>query len=107
MSLGNKDAPRSILASCAFFCEDLVMKKFLQPFFLFRLFKNSSCQLLAKEGALSTGYLPQGGLPRNSVDRITDRPDLTSAVYCGRKALTQPTNPTNVDCINSTKPLQK
>ena len=30
--------------------------------------------------ALSTGYLPRGGLPRNSVDRITDHPDMTSAV---------------------------
>ena len=29
---------------------------------------------------LSTGYLPRGGLPRNSVDRITDRPDMISAV---------------------------
>ena len=29
------------------------------------------------------------GLPRNNVDRITDRPDMTSAVYGGRKASTQ------------------
>ena len=34
--------------------------------------------------------LPWGGLPRNSVDRITDSPDImTSAVDRGRKALTQ------------------
>ena len=39
--------------------------------------------------ALSTGYLPRGGLPRNSVDRLNDRSDLTSAVYRGRKASTQ------------------
>ena len=44
---------------------------------------------MAKECALSTGYLPRGGLPRNSVDRITDRPDMTSAVDRGRKASTQ------------------
>ena len=35
-------------------------------------------------------WLPaSGGLPRNSVDRITDRPDMTSAVDRGCKALTQ------------------
>ena len=51
--------------------------------------KKRSCQLMAKGCALSTGYLARGGLPRNSVDRITDRPDMTSAVDRGRKALTQ------------------
>ena len=44
---------------------------------------------MAKRWALSTGNLPRGGLPMNSVDRITDRPDMTSAVDRGRKALTQ------------------
>ena len=44
---------------------------------------------MAKGCALSTGYLPRGGLPRNSVDRITDRPDTTSAVDRGRKASIQ------------------
>ena len=44
---------------------------------------------MAKGCALSTGYLPRGGLHRNSVDRITDRPDMTLAVNRGRKALTQ------------------
>ena len=44
---------------------------------------------MAKGCALSTGYLPRGGLPRNSVDRITDRPDMPSAVDRGRKASTQ------------------
>ena len=44
---------------------------------------------MAKGCALSTGYLPRGGLPRNSVDRITDRPDITSAVDRGCKASTQ------------------
>ena len=47
---------------------------------------------MAKGWVLSTGYLPQGGLPRNSVDRITDRPDMTSAVDRGRKASTQTKN---------------
>ena len=44
---------------------------------------------MAKRCALSTGYMPRGGLPRNSVDRITDRPDMTTAVDRGRKASTQ------------------
>ena len=44
---------------------------------------------MAKGCALSTGYLPRGGLPRNSVDRLTDHPDMTSTVDCGRKASTQ------------------
>ena len=47
---------------------------------------------MAKGCALSTGYLPWGGLPKNSVDRITDRPDMTSAVDHGRKASTQTKN---------------
>ena len=46
---------------------------------------------MAKGCALSTGYLPRAGLPRNSVDRITDCPDMTSAVDRGRKASTQTT----------------
>ena len=43
------------------------MKKFLQPFSLFLCLKKSSCQLLAKERALSTCKLP-----RNSVVMVTD-----------------------------------
>ena len=42
------------------------------PFSLFRWFKKSRCQLLAKEHALSLINCP-GGLPRNSVVRVTDR----------------------------------
>ena len=45
---------------------------------------------MAKRWALSTGNLPRTGLPRNSVDRITDCLNITSAVHRGRKALTQP-----------------
>ena len=93
MSLGNEEAPRSILTSGTSFgtsfLEDLVMKIFLRPFFLFRCFKRSICQLMAKGWSLSTGNLPQGGLPRNIEDRISDRPDMTSAVDHGHKALTQ------------------
>ena len=88
MSLGNQEARRSILASGTFFREDLVMKIFLRPFFLFRWFKKSICQLMAKRCELSTGNLLRGGLPRNSVNRITDRPDMTTAVNRGRKAST-------------------
>ena len=50
---------------------------------------------MAKGCALSTGYLPRGGLPRSRVDRITDLPDMTSAVDRERKASTQ---------TNKTKP---
>ena len=44
---------------------------------------------MAKGCVLTTGYLPWGGLPRNSVDRITDCPNMTLAVDRGRKASTQ------------------
>ena len=42
---------------------------------------------MAKECTLTIGKLPLGGLPRNGVVMITDRPDMTLAVYSGRKAL--------------------
>ena len=58
---------------------------------------------MAKGCALSTGYLPRGGLPRNSVDRITDRPDMTSAVDRGRKASIQTKNVFPV-CMNKLGP---
>ena len=45
---------------------------------------------------LSTGKLPPGGLPRNSVIRITDHPDMTSAAYRGCKATNQ-TNKQNFE----------
>ena len=44
---------------------------------------------MANECKLSTGKLPIGGLPRNSVVRIADHPDMTSAIHRGRKALNQ------------------
>ena len=43
---------------------------------------------MAKE-TLSTGELPLGGSPRNSEVMITDRPDMTSAVYRGCSATNQ------------------
>ena len=57
--LGMQAAPSSIPTSGTFFRGDLVMKKILRPFSLFRWFKKSSCQLLAKDCALSTGKLPR------------------------------------------------
>ena len=58
-SLGMQAAPSLIPTSGTFFRGDLVMKTFLRPFSLFRWFKKSSCQLPAKECALSTGKLPK------------------------------------------------
>ena len=57
--LGMQATPSSIPTSGTFFRGVLVMKTFLQPFSLFHLFKKSSCQLLVKECALSTGKLPR------------------------------------------------
>ena len=94
MTLGNQEAPRSILASGTSFREDLVMKIFLRPFFLFRLFKKSICQLMAKGWSLSNGNLPRGGLPSNSVDRIT-------AADRGRKALTKKSSIVVLCCLFS------
>ena len=37
---------------------------FLRPFILFRLFKKSSCEFIAKECKLSTGKLRPEGLPK-------------------------------------------
>ena len=58
-SLGMQAAPSSIPTSGTFFRGDLVMKTFLRPFSLSHWSKKSSCQLLAKECALSTGKLPR------------------------------------------------
>ena len=42
-------------------------------------------------------WLPaSSGLPRNSVDRITDRPDMTSAVDRGCEASTQTNKQNNI-----------
>ena len=57
--LGMQAASSLSPMSGTFFCGDLVMKTFLRPFSLFRWFKKSSCQLLAKEPALSNCKLPR------------------------------------------------
>ena len=64
---------------------------------------------MTKGCVLSTAYLPRGGLPRNSVDRLTDRPDMTSAVDRGRKASTQTNNQRTNGPVNAhlTKPGKK
>ena len=48
-----------VRSSCPAHRGDLVVKKILRPFSPFRWFKKSSCRLLAKEYALSTGKLPR------------------------------------------------
>ena len=53
--------------------------------FSFRFFKKGSCQLLAKVCARSTVNRLGGlSLPRKSVVRLTDRPNMTLDVYRGR-----------------------
>ena len=54
--------------------------------FSFRFFKKGSCQLLAKVCARSLKGL---SLPRKSVVRLTDRPNMTLDVYRGRKTTVQ------------------
>ena len=56
-----------------FFRWDSVKKMFLRPFSPFRWFKKGSCQLMAKEWALSTGKLPWRLAQELGVARITDR----------------------------------
>ena len=48
----------------------------------------TSCQVLVKGCAQSTGQLPGFSLPLKSVIRITDPPNMT-AVYLGRQAKNQ------------------
>ena len=55
---------------------------------------------MVKECALRTGNLPWGGLLRNIVDRIIDRPDMTSAVEDGRKTSTYPNQALLKPCIH-------
>ena len=69
-SLGMQAAPSSISTFGTFYRADLVMKTFLRPFSLFCWFKKNSCQLLAKECALSTGKLPRR-LAQEQVARLT------------------------------------
>ena len=89
MLLGMQVVLRLIPASGTFFCEDLAMKIFLLPYFLFCCFEKSNCQLNAKECMLSTDKVPLGGLLGNNVVRITDHPNMTSVVYHGRNVINQ------------------
>ena len=80
--------------SGTFFC---VHENISTAFFRLPLIQEEqlSVELMAKECTLSTvlpGKLSLGGLPMNSVVRITDCLDLTSAFYRGRTA----TNQTNI-----------
>ena len=59
--------------------------------FSFHWFKRGSCLLLAKVCTRSAGYNPLGSLslPRKSVARLTEHPDMTLDVYSGHKTTTQ------------------
>ena len=83
------------------FREDLVMKIFLRPFFLFLWFKKSSYQLMAKECSLSTGK--NGGFLRNIVVLSTDRPDTTLIVDRGRKTSNDTNKAKNTQKKTTTK----
>ena len=48
---------------------------------------------MTSECTLSTGKLPLVSLPMNDVVGMNDRPDMTSAVYHGRKAMYQTNKP--------------
>ena len=58
--------------------------------FSFRFFKKGSCQLLRKYvHEVLVNRLGGLSLPRKSVGRLTDRPDMTLDVYHGRKTTIQ------------------
>ena len=54
---------------------------------------------MAMEWTLSTGKLPLGGLRSSNDVTITDHPDMTSAVYRGRKAPNQTKKPAWINAI--------
>ena len=54
---------------------------------------------MVKECMLSTGKLPLGGLPRNSVVRIIDHRDKTSGVYCGQIKQNKQTKPIDMSLV--------
>ena len=61
--------------------------------FSFRFLKKGSCQLLAKYvHEVLVNRLGGPSLPRKSVVRLTDRPDMTLDVYHGRKITIQYNN---------------
>ena len=58
--------------------------------FSIRFFKKGSCQLLAKHAhEVLVNHLGGLRLPRKSVVRLTDRPDMTLDVYRGHKTAIQ------------------
>ena len=58
--------------------------------FSFRWFKRGSCQILAKDvHEVLVNRLGGLSLPRKSVVRLTDRPDMNLDVYRGCKTITQ------------------
>ena len=58
---------------------------------------------MAKECELSTAKLLLGGLPKNSVVRITDHFDMTSAVYHESYKQKQTINLPNLDTQNMSR----
>ena len=89
--------PSSIPMSNTFFHGDLAMKKLLWPFSLFRWFKKSSCHLLAKECALSTGKLPRR-LAQEQCGR-----SKWPKIFMSWRALKQKSNKQNLQEIKQTK----
>ena len=75
MPLEMQSVPRSTPASGIFFREDLVMKIFLRPFFLFCWLLNKVDRFYAKHFEAFPG--------------TTDRPDMASAVYRERETINQ------------------
>ena len=57
--------------------------------FSFSFFKKGSCQLLAYVHEVLVNRLGGLSLPRKSVVRLTDRPNMTLDVYRGRKTTMQ------------------
>ena len=81
--------PRSTPTFGTFCFEDFVMKNISMPNFPHVLVQEEQCQLMVIECTLSAGKLPQGGLSRKSVVKITDFSDISAAVYYGHKATNQ------------------
>ena len=70
--LRRQAAPSSSPTSGTFFRGDLVMKKFLQPFYPLPLIQEEQLSVIGERMSLSTGKLPRR-LARYSVVRVTDR----------------------------------
>ena len=66
--------------------------------FSFRFFKKGSCKLLAEVLVNRLGGL---SLPRKSVVRLTDRPNMTLDVYRGRKTTMQQQQSQTIEAYSS------